>query len=391
MNSQENDSVFCVCNEKLIKQSISQTIFCNECMKPVGIGIFAYTCIKCSNRYDLCMECSQAQIRIMKSRNESNTYSDKQDPFANYHYVCFLITGFIKQCNDQPPITEIIISTCISYLCDVPNTESLTKLTSVMKGYVNCKRRIDYSELQIQEILNNFLCLLQYHDDDNQFEYIYSRLGGFCDIVKCDVLQKAHNNTIQNKDNHDKIAKTQILDKIHNFYSHSFDIRHRINLKNSVSIFCENNQLGKAICDAMNASTNQMSQLMSTFTPRYRKYSQLSTQVTEHGKFKHGFQFKYGYIGEYDGKIAVSKRYNSLKEEVISNGLNFKKLTVEMFNCEHTKAKIHFSSRYCKQSYVAYKYIDNVKKEFTLHHVLALIIYCNYTDLQYHFSKTYRE
>ncbi len=60
-------------------------------------------------------------------------------------------------------------------------------------------------------------------------------------------------------------------------------------------------------------------------------------------------------------------------------------MNVEQFNNEYKKSQIHFNSRHCKNMVSC-----NEKIVLTLQHVLVLMIYCNYTNLQNQFSKTYR-
>eukprot|EP01084_Bolivina_argentea_P088710 160160_1 len=63
---------------------------------------------------------------------------------------------------------------------------------------------------------------------------------------------------------------------------------------------------------------------------------------------------------------------------------------MEQFNNEYTKSSIKLQSNYCNQNFVEY-YSRKVNWKFSIQHLLSLMIYCNYTELQFELSKTYRE
>eukprot|EP01084_Bolivina_argentea_P175367 303698_1 len=102
---------------------------------------------------------------------------------------------------------------------------------------------------------------------------------------------------------------------------------------------------------------------------------------------------KISYIHSYH----VHKKYSSLKEELTQNEISI--LLIEQFDAEYTKGLLHFSSYYCKANYLplrdeseqmSVRYGDD-DKYISIGEILSLIIYCNYTELQHKFSKTYRE
>eukprot|EP01084_Bolivina_argentea_P019058 35456_1 len=86
--------------------------------------------------------------------------------------------------------------------------------------------KIDDDDMNICQLLDDYLYLQQYHNTDNEFEYIYYQLGGFCDIQTCDVFKRNHNNS--NTFTGYDTSRYQILDKIHCFYCHTFDIGLRL-------------------------------------------------------------------------------------------------------------------------------------------------------------------
>eukprot|EP01084_Bolivina_argentea_P142701 250668_1 len=91
----------------------------------------------------------------------------------------------------------------------------------------------------------------------------------------------------------------------------------------------------------------------------------------------------------------VQKKYSCLKEELLRNPIA--QLTIQQFNHEYSKSVNSFNSRHCKTHFRPYTQnkhqISGVKHQnphITIDHLLCMMIYCNYTDLQHLFSKTYR-
>eukprot|EP01084_Bolivina_argentea_P028829 53551_1 len=135
------------------------------------------------------------------------------------------------------------------------------------------------------------------------------------------------------------------------------------------------------------------------------RYNQLcmNVQVSDESMsvkyYSLGHEFVYGYVGEQKGwgverSQDFTAKYTCLKEELISN--NIAQLTVHQFNSEYKKCNTHFLSVYCRRKFPKPKTLAphqfGIVPDFTLklEYLLSLMIYCNYSSLQYEFSKTYR-
>eukprot|EP01084_Bolivina_argentea_P283347 485229_1 len=79
-------------------------------------------------------------------------------------------------------------------------------------------------------IIDDFCHLLSVHDNHNDFEYIYNKFGALCDITKCKLFERNYRNKNSNDLLKTYSAKQQIIDKIHCYYRHAFDIGNRLNL-----------------------------------------------------------------------------------------------------------------------------------------------------------------
>eukprot|EP01084_Bolivina_argentea_P009388 17539_1 len=256
------------------------------------------------------------------------------------------------------------------------------------------------------QVVNDFLHLINCHNSDEQFEYIFNELG-HCDISKCKRFRRNNRNRAilndvaeplhyQNKEN---IVWYQIMDKIHCHFQHCYDIGNRLFIKDQITVnefdinenenkspdqYLINNKIIKiktilaaqqkqyktiyhGLCDRINIKYNQL------FANKYQQQSE------EYEMYSFGHEFRYGYDGEED-LPNISPKYSSLKTEMIHNDIS--RMAVKQFDNENAKAIIHFNSHYRKSR----KEWHNMKLE----HLLSLMIHCNYTELQYQFNKTCR-
>eukprot|EP01084_Bolivina_argentea_P293548 504870_1 len=174
------------------------------------------------------------------------------------------------------------------------------------------------------------------------------------------------------------VALQQIYDKIHCYFYHHLD---KLDLNYSIST------KNKTIKHETKTIRNRMN----------NKYNQLYLDTKN--TFLFGTEFKYVDINEnkqadklhthmdqsgnnYSGNVAfykVAPKYTSLKEDMISNEITT--LSIQQFANEYNKALIHHTS------YIKRKHYPLI----SVHHLLALMFYCNFDNLQYEFSRTYRE
>eukprot|EP01084_Bolivina_argentea_P058113 106111_1 len=268
------------------------------------------------------------------------------------------------------------------------------------------------------DLVDDFAHLLRCHNNDNEFEYIYHQLGGYCDLENCNRFGRHRNNMVTNDTkiiNTDLDAVTQIIDKIHCCYSHCYDIGNRFTTKEQQIIEMNGTRNNNQLYDEKIATATQILSSKRKNTHIYKRLNRFSLlndvsnsdHKTINDKLYHlgvCFSYKESTTKKYSIKpkkdqdsslieqlitkgimvsTIVTPKYSSLKDEMINNGIT--SITVEKFDNEYTKAKIHFNSNYCKTRYIKYRH------GFTLHHILSLIIYCNCDNLQHQFSKTYRE
>eukprot|EP01084_Bolivina_argentea_P299470 516214_1 len=103
--------------------------------------------------------------------------------------------------------------------------------------------------------------------------------------------------------------------------------------------------------------------------------------------FSFGEPVIYRYLGEprEPNEIIISQKYNSLKDELVNNSVF--KISREKFIINYTKAKKYLP--FCKAISPTY---DEYGIYWTLteDHLVAAMLYCNYSDFCYKFRETYR-
>eukprot|EP01084_Bolivina_argentea_P241541 405456_1 len=231
-------------------------------------------------------------------------------------------------------------------------------------------------------LINDFIHLLIKHNTDEEFNFIVDQLK-HCDVKSCKYIN--HSNT------GNTFHKIEIFNKIHCYFHHMHDFGNRLTNKEKSFILSDqtsdSSDSMRKKCQILLAKKKKLNLDMRS----NQRYNQLSDNVYGFGQL-----FSYGYICEHSSvnvnAIRVYAKYTSLKHELIQNGL-----LMRQYKNEYKKAEIHFNSCYCKQieSYhqvdkVYYSFVDILKKDISLHHILSLMIYCNYDNFQKLFSQTYR-
>eukprot|EP01084_Bolivina_argentea_P290116 498286_1 len=289
--------------------------------------------------------------------------------------------------NDYNERTNLDTNTCDEI---TERTESITRcyhlkdFAKIIQNHnqssgISNKQIVNYN-INLEHLLNSHLNLLQEHQTDHDFESVSAILGD-CDISKCNIFHTILNNrtTMQSDGKLDKLEMVlcEIMNSIHCYYYHSFDMGHRPSNQQTSDHTSKYAQLSNHIsnCDITHI-TNKSDKLSKMYC--------------------FGYLFDYGFGGEWDEDvdhshaISVRQHYYSLKEEMINNGL-----TIEQFNVVFTKAELHFNSVYCRKLYPLQREmsIDNTNRMwlFNKKYLLCLMIYCNFDNLQKRFSKTYWE
>eukprot|EP01084_Bolivina_argentea_P055304 101403_1 len=308
--------------------------------------------------------------------------------------------------------------------CDIKSIENcnhLKNLLVIMDNYTDLKSmdNIGYiDDINILQVLNNYIHLLNNHDNDKQFEEIVNKFND-CNIKKCKAFRRNNRNRNVSsneikKYDHNEII--QILDKIHCYFCHCYDIGNRllttepIPLNEDEKEYLINQQMVKIneILFKKREIYNEIYYDLDISTRINKKFNQLfetninvKYPIDEEKNQQHDEKqcsaktYSFGYKFEYDenepsdwvesiGAMYVTEKYSNLKEEITTNDICV--LDINQYNNEYNKAQIHFNSEYNKKKC---KYFDG--NCLSLQYILSLMIYCNYDQLQFYFSKTFRE
>eukprot|EP01084_Bolivina_argentea_P318771 552900_1 len=308
--------------------------------------------------------------------------------------------------------------------CNVMNCVSVNQLKTLMKKYYALTNEnkdeflsAEYLEnISIEQILDDYFHLLSQHNSAKDFESIYNQLEITCNISSCVMFKRNH--TSRNKGNNVYTSNPvmyQILDKIHCYYAHSFDIGHRLPYHEQEYINNQENDDNKDDNTLINQQILKITQKIlgkkhNLFrsirgTTEFNKYLfQYHKNETKTDDDNSDIAYSFGYIYEYDFSSLspletssqnyighVKPKYLQLKQEMIANP--YAVMNVQQFTNELSKTKKHFNSLFGKQ------YITRIQQnrfsqplpyQLVLTDLLSLMIYCNFDVIQYEFSKTYR-
>eukprot|EP01083_Nonionella_stella_P127809 387163_1 len=312
------------------------------------------------------------------------------------------------------------------------------RLIQVMKRFKKTSRYED--TIDIKQILNDYLHVIDTYKDDHHFEAIARELG-VCDASKCKIFDRHYRD--RNASDTAGDARSQIMDTIHCYYQHCYDIGNRLSLEEQM--LCENsgenidnefiNHKIQNVRKILQKKRKYPANMRMRYNTTY-KYEQLSLfmnqktiksakQCGECWKVKTGridktngvfycnscwntyggdqtndeshendidsdtfhFGVKFEYKKEKNGYSHYDKNENVHRicrkyKSLKDEMLNNAVLTLNhnAFKQELSKAQMYFETAYCRQKY----------KKMSLDQLLSSMIYCNYDTLQCLFSKTYR-
>eukprot|EP01084_Bolivina_argentea_P090500 163063_1 len=264
---------------------------------------------------------------------------------------------------------------------DLTNYPQLSRMKNAMQEYTESP---DATNIDISVVVNDFLDLFSIIEDGSMFESMFNYLCvQDCSVNECAVFRRNYvEKQITSTRNNSAIL--DIMDKIHCFWHHSFDIGHFLmsdeiaaisEMKGDEEVKDHNILFQNYSLNLNNLLRDKRQKILmqniDVSIDRKSKYNQLypannkqivnrnkhdtdifevastflkpSVQIRRHDKnyYHLGYHFFYGYIGESTGSLAdvhVIPKYSSLKEELTTNSIS--KMTMEQFNNEYTKSSI---------------------------------------------------
>eukprot|EP01084_Bolivina_argentea_P299125 515596_1 len=321
--------------------------------------------------------------------------------------------------------------------CDIKKCKHLHEMRMIMNQYIQVNNEIQHQNILdiSQKALEHYLHLMEKHDKDEHFEYIVNQFEK-CDIMQCKLFRrnyrdrnarnKYHLPCVVGTDNLDfedrihYVVYSQILDKIHCNFAHCYDIGNRLYIKEREQLQNQDHKNDmNNLCDMrkiLSPRHNIYQQITDCKVTRNLKYNQLFTADCNENKeeeklqsndkpkdfkmYNLGQEFMYGYNMEIsDGRVYLHK---SLMDRMIflsrkyNNCLKSNKIAIislEQYMAEYKKAELHYNSQFKQSKSLKRREKHEIGENWyglRLHHILSLMIYCNYDALQNAFSKTYR-
>eukprot|EP01084_Bolivina_argentea_P066018 120332_1 len=231
----------------------------------------------------------------------------------------------------------------------------------------------DINNYYALDVLDNFDHLLQYHDDNKAFKFIYTQLTQSFECVsstECDRFIRNSRRRLIRDDNEEKQydkednifdkhirAKIDIRDRIHSYYYHSYDIGSRLR---TIEKITDNQKLNMIEEQKLNIDVN------------------IDRFNSDAGLFKFGQRFEYD---DNNHIWYVGPRYQDIKDEVLNNKIET--ITNVIFDEEYSKSK----------TFMATTRVKTIKArnddELLIDHILSLLIYCNCDKYQSKWSSTF--
>eukprot|EP01084_Bolivina_argentea_P114578 203947_1 len=282
------------------------------------------------------------------------------------------------------------------------------------------------------KMLDEFHHLLFKHANNSDFEYISKFLGN-CEIDKCVAAQRIYrdrcNKTDELKSNDVPVtAMMDLLAQMHCYYCHSTDIGYKLTESETTLIEHTIHGDDAEIDDQFRIKNHKISEASRVLLQKHKKNQRKHNKFNQLDNSQHtgdtaldAFRFGYKYyywkyfqtltdVENFDvvNNFATNKtswyikpKYESFKEELTQNEVI--RLTIEQFNHESQKASLKLSSLHGKSIKAdLVKTSDDATVDHSqweipkdspikLHHLIAIIIYCAYSELSFRFSETFRK
>eukprot|EP01084_Bolivina_argentea_P119995 212733_1 len=362
---------------------------CDVCAAEPTMDSGMYGCRLCD--YDLCQKCYYKNIQTMELNDHDSERKTDTLIETDKEYVK-RIHDVLKIQQDNQNSYDVV---CAYYA-----TENIHQF---MIDYYNYVHNIDANKVYISE--------------------------NCCEIEHCYRLKSRHfieSNT--DKDNNSILIR-QMLDQLHIIKYHLLDIGHRYILPNAMTNFCfhdicENQQNVIEIRKDLLVKKTKIEQnkdLQHTMHSRFvTKLSSNDDMKNEFVEYQFGFRFYYHDYYKSNNKTTeeipgsnlygkggltdngnpgymykdwyITPKYKSMKEDVLQNSCVV--MTIEQYQFEMQKCvmKLNGWKRFMKRSSKFYVFVYGINEGtcITVNHILSVMIYTNYGQLSYHFSKTFR-
>eukprot|EP01084_Bolivina_argentea_P212655 361434_1 len=353
--------------------------------------------------------------------------------------------------NNSHNSTYLMSSTNISslngtvYNCDLTKCLCIKEIGDILKLYHGAKTNTtqlmqsnNKAVITMVDVVNDFNHLLSHHA--HQFEDIYNMLSSkvygnnSCNLSKCFLMRRHQRDREKVTKNefvlnllfisyNEDVLQQQLLDRIHCYLFHTFDIGYKLTNKEKQDIMNAEIKLDNNMNDAIIIQTNEV---IKSKQSNYRNNDEFNRLNNPNSKFKteekkdelqiydYGCRFYYWQYSKNDhntwraevrGSKTISpmtdkanwyieNKYRDLKEELTNNSICF----IGALQFEHLVecACVHMRSHKVKQMFCAKQdsakcYDMYFQQQMSINHVISMMVYCNFDTLQRKFSETFRK
>eukprot|EP01084_Bolivina_argentea_P137263 241747_1 len=298
------------------------------------------------------------------------------------------------------------------------------------------------------DILNDFNHLMLIHA--MEFENIYDLLiqqtnaNTICQLDKCLLINRNERDRTTetkqlyfvNENEHPDIIRQQLIDRIHSYYFHSFDCGFKLTRKEKENIFesevkiSDDNEQDAYVFDRhahlivnlMKEKRSQRSNI-SQLTRINNSNNKFSMQIDKkHNENEYSYGVRYFYWTHYENNVStqddvhrlsgtslgsppdanpgyklmdwyICAKYHSFKEELSLNQICC--ISLSEWNNLLQKAQCHMETNLvrgikCPRTRSAQFYDMQPDEKISAKHLMSMMIYCNFTELQCKFSETFR-
>eukprot|EP01084_Bolivina_argentea_P091730 165100_1 len=373
---------------------------------------------------------------INEEKSPSDSLLDRTNIYVGLYSQCD-----IKTCPSLSRICDVLLNYS-SYLLSIESMNEDDEDDTSFVDNIYAEITDKYNSV---DLLNDFNHLLMDHIE--HFEYIHDvlldRIHGTkpCKLSTCLSLKRNQRDRaeITEKDiilrslyfHNDETVEQQILDRIHCHFLHTFDIGFRLTQKERQNVSNDIKRISEIMARKRNlySSMNQLGRL----SPFHNKFSHNFSANDDNEKmeeFSYGYRYFYwshyknnkskgddvlekvwGKPQNFDdstvetrpyqpngdctvGEWYIAKKYDSFKRELLQNATSCISETQWIQLME--KAEIHIKTKKCReylcvQDETAYCYEMKYEDPMMKHHLIALLVYCGFDDLQRKFSETFRK
>eukprot|EP01084_Bolivina_argentea_P313345 542625_1 len=289
-------------------------------------------------------------------------------------------------------------------------------------------------------LLNHFNHLLFCHA--NQFEEMYNIFSKIiynnesCSLSKCLLMKRNQRNRSKMAKNEyllnmlylndEDVVSQQLLDRIHCYFFHSFDTGYKLTEKQRNHIINQDRKVNDETINANDydiyaSQINSIVKSKQNYRRNIRGLNRLNNPNNKFAAFEkqyysYGFRFYYWIGSEYhhvqwnrcvngglggeiigtdiNGNWYVCNKYKNLQQE-LTNNTTYVICKTQMNNLVQ-KAQIHIQTDNVREMYCpridSAKYYEMYPRQLiSIQHLIAMMVYCNYDELQKNFSETFRK